>query len=448
METAMQRADLARSTFRKMSWRTLPLLMLAYLACYVDRANISIASLKMNHAIGIGESVYGVAAGIFFLGYLLCEVPSSLACHRYGPRLWIARIMITWGLLSALTAFVWNGPSFVTLRFLLGVAQAGFVPAAVLYVAQAFPDAYRGRVTGLFLMMVPISSVISSPVSAWLVSLPPVAGLQGWQLMFLVEAVPSVVLGLVLLRYMNDRPAEAQWLAPDERAYLQAEMHAENLGKREHNLMEALLDKKVLALGMVNFGVLITHQTVGLWLPQIMASFGWPKAEVGWLMAGIYALAALAMALWGRRSDKKRERKFHLLGALAVACTGLVVSTVVPGTYAKMLALTVSLVCSFASMSVVLTIPTQILKDRAAAGGVAMVMAIGSLSGFLGSSLVGALREMTGSFTAPILMIAGFGCVACATLARLEIGRPGSAEVDTPPLQSLPNGPIATSHKE
>jgi MFS transporter, ACS family, tartrate transporter len=448
METAMKRADLAQSTFRKMSWRTLPLLMLAYLACYVDRANISIASLKMNHAIGIGESTYGVAAGIFFLGYLLCEVPSSLACHRYGPRLWMARIMVTWGLLSALTAFVWNGPSFVTLRFFLGVAQAGFVPAAVLYVARAFPEAYRGRVTGLFLMMVPISSVISAPISAWLVALPSVGGLQGWQVMFLVEAVPSVLLGFVLLRRMTDRPADAEWLAPDERAYLQVQMRAESLGKREHNLKDALLDRKVLALGMVNFGVLITHQTVGLWLPQIMASFGWPKAEVGWLMAGIYALSALAMALWGRCSDKKRERKLHLLGALAVACTGLVVSTVVPGTYAKIFALTVALVASFASMSVVLTIPTQILKDRAAAGGVAMVMAIGSLSGFLGSSLVGALREMTGSFTAPILMIAGFGCVACITLARLEIGRPGNAEGDAKALRPFPDGTIATSHKD
>jgi MFS transporter, ACS family, tartrate transporter len=448
METAMQRADLARSTFRKMSWRTLPLLMLAYLACYVDRANISIASLRMNHAIGIGESTYGVAAGIFFLGYLLCEVPSSLACHRYGPRIWMARIMVTWGLLSALTAFVWNGPSFVTLRFFLGVAQAGFVPAAVLYVARAFPETYRGRVTGLFLMMVPISSVISAPVSAWLVALPPVGGLQGWQVMFLVEAVPSVLLGFVLLRRMTDRPAEAMWLAPDERAYLQAQMRAESLGKREHNLREALLDRKVLALGMVNFGVLITHQTLGLWLPQIMASFGWPKAEIGWLMAGIYALSALAMAFWGRRSDKRRERKFHLLGALAVACTGLVVSTIVPGTYAKMFALTVSLVASFASMSVVLTIPTQLLKDRAAAGGVAMVMAIGSLSGFLGSSLVGALREMTGSFTAPILMIAGFGCVACATLARLDIGRPGNGGAVTSALQPLPEGTLAAPHKD
>lgn len=448
METPAHRAELARSTFRKMAWRVMPLLMLAYLACYVDRANISIAALSMNAAIGITQSTYGVAAGIFFLGYLLFEVPSSLACHRYGPRMWMARIMFTWGLLSALTAFVWDGTTFVALRFMLGVAQAGFVPAAVLYVARAFPEAFRGRVTGLFLMMVPLSSVISAPASAWLVGRHGVAGLQGWQLMFIVEAVPSVLLAVVVMVMMSDKPTEAKWLNVEEREYLRSVMSAESKAKHEHNLREALFDKQVLALGMVNFGVLITHQTVGLWLPQIMSEFGWPKSEIGWSMAVIYALSAGAMAFWGRHSDKKRERKYHLLGALAVASVGLFLSTLMPSPLAKFMALTVSLVCSFASMSVILAIPTQFLKDRAAAGGVAMVMAIGSLSGFLGSSLVGALREWTGSFTAPIVLIAAFGAIACATLARIKIGRPSEADSASSQSTSFHNAAMAVHHKD
>lgn len=440
MELPAQQAVLVQTTFRKMCWRVMPLLMLAYLACYVDRVNISIAALNMNSAIGISKSTYGVAAGIFFLGYLLFEVPSSLACHRYGPRVWLARIMFTWGALSALTAFVWDGTSFITLRFLLGVAQAGFVPAAVLYVAKTFPESFRGRVTGVFLMMVPLSSVISAPVSAWLVRMHGVWGLQGWQLMFIVEALPSVLLALVVWKYLCDKPAEAAWLTQQERDYLRNVLRSEDVCKHDRKLREALFDRNVVALGLVNFGVLITHQTVGLWLPQIMAEFGWPKAEIGWLMSGIYAISALAMVVWGRRSDKKRERKYHLLAALGVASLGLVASVLMPTATGKLIALTVSLVASFASMTVILAIPTQFLKERAAAGGVAMVVAIGSLSGFLGSSLVGALRDMTGSFVAPILMIAAFGGLACFVLSRLQIGRPSAASAQSTVQSGYPAG--------
>ena len=296
--------------------------MLLYFIAFIDRVNIGFASLTMNKDLGFSPSVFGFGAGIFFLGYFLFEVPSNLILEKVGARIWIARVMITWGLISSGMAFVQGSTSFYVLRFLLGAAEAGFFPGIILYLSYWFPARKRAAVTALFMAAAPLSTALGSPISGALLEMHGLLGLAGWQWMFLIEAVPALILGVVVLFYMTDRPEKAKWLADDERAWLVNEMNAERAAKSgtaSHSIWRGLADPKVLALSLVYFGTSAGLYTLGIWAPQIIKEFGLTSLQVGFLNAIPATLAVVAMVLWARHSDRTGERKWHVVAACLLA---------------------------------------------------------------------------------------------------------------------------------
>ena len=281
-------SELETRVLRKITYRIVPFIMLLYFIAFIDRVNIGFASLTMNKDLGFSPSVFGFGAGIFFLGYFLFEVPSNLILEKVGARIWIARVMITWGLISSGMALVQGSTSFYVLRFLLGAAEAGFFPGIILYLSYWFPARKRAAVTALFMAAAPLSTALGSPISGALLEMHGILGLAGWQWMFLIEAVPAVILGVVVLFYMTDRPEKAKWLADDERAWLVNEMNAERAAKSgtaSHSIWHGLADLKVLALSLVYFGTSAGLYTLGIWAPQIIKEFGLTSLQVGFLNA-------------------------------------------------------------------------------------------------------------------------------------------------------------------
>ena len=309
-------------TVAKVSARFLPLLIVCYFIAYLDRVNVSFAALTMKPDLGLSATAYGFGAGIFFLAYFLFEVPSNLLLVRYGARTWIARIMFSWGVLSGAMAFVSGETSFYVVRFLLGIAEAGFFPGIIFFLTLWFPAAYRARIIGYFMAAVPISTVIGAPASGLLLGLDGLLGMKGWQWLFIIEAVPAVILSVVVYFYLTDRPADATWLDVDERAWLVSRLHQEQTQRETHHnygLLEALLNPKVLALGVVYFGVVATNYGLTFFLPQIVQGFGMSNFKIGLVSALPYFVGMVSIVLWGRRSDRKLERRFHLAFPLLVA---------------------------------------------------------------------------------------------------------------------------------
>ncbi|MCX7899294.1 MAG: MFS transporter, partial [Methylocystis sp.] len=286
------------------------MLVAGFFLAYLDRVNISFAALTMNRELGFSPDFFGFAAGIFFVGYCLFETPSNYLMHRIGARIWIARIMVSWGVVSLLGAFIWNGASFVALRLLLGVAEAGFAPGVILYLTYWIPAAQRARAMGLFLLAVPLSSAIGAPVSSLIMSaMDGVAGFSGWRWLFFIEALPSIALGFACFMVLPDGPDDADWLADDERAALKAQLNENDA--RAENLWRALTDSQVLKLGVAYFGLVVALYGVGFWLPQIIASLGFGVVASGFLTAAPYAVGAGAMAHWSRSSDRAGEQQRH-----------------------------------------------------------------------------------------------------------------------------------------
>lgn len=336
-------SDLERQTMRKVAWRLLPILMFGYFIAFIDRVNVGFAALQMNEAIGLNAAAFGLGGGLFYLTYVLFEIPSNLAMQKVGARLWLARIMISWGLVSGATAFISGPDSFYGMRILLGAAEAGFFPGVILYLTQWFPAAYRARIIAIFMVAVPLSSFIGSPLSAALLQLDGLFGLQGWQVMFILEAAPAVVLGLMMPWLLTNKPQEARWLNNEEKVWLTRQLHSEQAaaGKGVHQgrLRDILLNRYVLAAALVYAGASGASQCLSLWQPQIIKAFGLSTLETGLLNSIPFGVAAILMLWWGKHSDRTKERVWHSGLPLAAVALSL---TLVPLTHGS-LGLTVAL---------------------------------------------------------------------------------------------------------
>ncbi|MDB5653214.1 MAG: putative transport protein superfamily, partial [Tardiphaga sp.] len=315
--SAMMRAksDIETSTIRAISWRLIPFLVLAYFLAYLDRVNLGFAALTMNAELNFSPTVFAWGAGIFFVGYFLFEVPSNMALEKFGASRWIARIMVTWGVISALMALVTGPWSFYSLRFLLGIAEAGFFPGIILYLTYWYPAEYRARFLAAFAVAVPVSTVIGAPVSGMLLGLDGVMGIKGWQWLFMIEGIPSVVLGIVTWFYLTDRPSQATWLSAEQKAWLASRIDAEVAAKQsagQMTLWQTLSSGKVLMLALIYFCFVASLYGMQFWLPQIVKAFGFSNVQTGFVTAIPYAFGSVAMIFWARHSDRTRERVKHV----------------------------------------------------------------------------------------------------------------------------------------
>ena len=424
-----------KRTIAKVTKRIVPFLMLCYFVAYLDRVNVGFAALTMNKALGISATAFGFGAGIFFFSYFLFEVPSNLALERFGARKWIARIMMSWGILSGMMALIGGETGFYVVRVLLGIAEAGFFPGIIFYLTLWFPGVYRARIVGWFMAAIPLSSVLGGPVSGWILGLDGASGLAGWQWLFILEAAPAIVLSVVVWFYLTDRPADAKWLEPEERAWLDRRLAAEIKQKEDvHGLsvLQALFNPRILALSLVYFGAVATNYGTGFWLPQIVKGFGLSNLQTGFVAAAPYVVGTIGMVWWGRRSDAKMERKGHAAIAFAIAAIGIAGSTMVDAPLLKMIALSFGAFGVFAVLPVFWTFPTAFLSGAAAAAGIAAINSLGNLAGFFGPFIMGWLKDVTGNFSAGLLAIA-----ACAVMGLVIV-------LILPHDSALEKAPVAT----
>ena len=425
--------DLPTRTMRRVSLRIVPFIMLLYFVSFIDRVNIGFAALTMNKDLGFSPAVFGFGAGIFFWGYFLFEVPSNVILDKVGARLWIARVMISWGLVSGAMAFVQGQASFYVLRFLLGAAEAGFFPGIILYLSYWFPARQRASVTALFMAAAPLSTVLGSPVSSALLEMHGLFGLQGWQWLFLIEALPAILLGFAVLAFMTDRPEQAKWLADDERDWLAATMNAERAGKAataNHSLWSGLTDVRVLALSLVYFGTSAGLYTLGVWAPQIIKQFGLSTLQVGFLNALPATAAVVAMVLWARHSDRTGERTWHVVIACLIAAVGLAYAGLASGVVAVVVALTLVNIGISAAKPPLWSMPTLFLAGPAAASGIATINSIGNLGGFVGPAMIGWIKDKTGSFEGGLYFVGALlllSAVLTLLLARSGNRQPATA---------------------
>jgi len=412
--------DIEKQTMDKVTWRLVPFLMLCYFIAYLDRVNIGFAGASMSKDLGLTAAAFGGAAGIFFIAYFFFEVPSNLALDRFGARLWIARIMLTWGIITGAQAFVQGELSLNIVRLLLGVAEAGFFPGIIFFLTLWFPSRYRARIVGLFMFAIPISTVIGAPISGFILNLEGFQGLHGWQWMFIIEALPALVMSIVVYFYLTDRPKDALWLAPAERQWLQDRLDAERATRERHGAMSwfrSMLDPRVIALGFVYMGCNIPQYGLSFFLPQIVKAFGGlNNVEIGVITALPYAVGAVGMIFWSRHSDKTGERKWHAVIPLGIIVVGLALAAVMPDPTLKMACLCVAGFGFFAVLPVFWTLPTTFLSGAGAAAGIAAVNSIGNLGGFFGPKVFGWLKDTTGADYASLMFLA-----ACAVIGAVIV---------------------------
>src|SRR5437899_2626904 len=402
------KSEIETSTIRAISWRLIPFLVLAYFFSYLDRVNLGFAALTMNVDLKFTPLVFAWGAGIFFIGYFLFEVPSNLALEKFGASRWIARIMVTWGIISAAMALTSGVTSFYVLRFLLGVAEAGFFPGIILYLTYWYPAEYRARFLAAFAIAVPVSTVIGAPVSGLLLGLDGAMGLKGWQWLFIIEGIPSVLLGIVTWFYLTDKPEKADWLSSEQKAWLAAKLQAETATKQAASHMtlgQALSSGKVIALSLIYFGFVGALYGMQFWLPQIVKAFGLTNAQTGFVTAIPYLFGTIAMILWARHSDATRERVAHVGGPLLLTALALGVSSYITNPAITMVVLTVAAIGIFCTFAVFWTLPTAWLSGTAAAGGLALINSIGNLAGFGGPYLIGWMKEATGNTSTGLLVL-------------------------------------------
>ena len=401
---AADRAAIGRSAQRKASLRLIPLIGIGYGLAYIDRLNLSFASLQMNRDLHFSASVYGFGAGMFFIGYALCEVPSNLLMLRFGARRWLARIMFTWGFLAVATMFVRTPWQFNTLRFLLGMAEAGFFPGVIYYLTLWFPAQMRARAVSRFYIALPLSSVVMGSLAGWLLGLGGKFGLAGWQWLFLLEGLPAVLFSFVILRLLPDNPASAKWLNADEQAWLQAQLKTDgeqaHLG-HEAGVMQALVSPKVWMIGAYFFCCLTTSYGYGFSAPAILqAATGWSVANVGYLVASFGFAGAAAMLLNGAHSDRTGERALHCIVPCMVMAVGYSVASYARVPWLVVAALATSFIAFQSMQGPALSLPTQFLAGRAAAAGIAAMNTITMFSGFVGPAWMGWMKDATGSYQA------------------------------------------------
>jgi ACS family tartrate transporter-like MFS transporter len=417
--------DVGRAALRRVTRRLIPFLFVLYVANYLDRVNVSFAALQLNRDLGLSATAYGLGAGMFFLGYCLFQVPSNLLLVRVGARRWIAGLMVAWGAIASATMAIRSAGEFYVLRFALGVVEAGFFPGMILYLAHWFPAADRARAVARFMTAIPISGVLGGPVSGALLALDGRGGLAGWQWLFLLEGLPSVLLGLAVLAALTDRPAEARWLAPEERAWLVArlaEEQARTARPATVALGRALASPLVWRLGILYFLIVAGLYGQGLWLPQLIKGrAAVSDLGVGFLAAVPALAAAVAMVLVAAHSDRTGERPLHVAGALAAGAAGFALAAPAAGApLLATLALSLAAVGFTSALGPFWSLPPMFLRGPAAAGGIALINALGNVAGFAGPYLVGLVKDATGSFGGALVAFALLMAAGAALAASVR----------------------------
>ena len=413
-----------QSAIAKAARRLIPFLCLCYAVNFLDRVNVGYAALAMNADLGFTPAIYGTGAGIFFVGYILFEIPSNLALQRFGARIWIARIMISWGLIATAMALVSGETSFYVMRFLLGVAEAGFFPGIILYLTYWFPARERARIVALFMAATPLATMVGGPVSGALLEFNGLFGLKGWQWLFIVEGLPAIVLGVIALRVLDNRPEEANWLSKGERQALSQVLAAEAEAARTTGYAElgqALTRPRVLALGLLYFCIVIGFYGISFWMPQVIQTYGLNPLEIGFLTAIPYFFAAIAMVLWGAHSDRTGERIWHVALPLFLAGAAFAWSAATLPLALILVALTLATIGTYAAIGTFWSLPTSILTGTGAAAGLALINSMGNTGGLVGPPIIGAIKQGTGSFTAALLFLAG--ALVIGALIALMFGR-------------------------
>jgi ACS family tartrate transporter-like MFS transporter len=411
-------AALEKSAMRKIYIRLLPFAVLSYVLAYIDRINVSFAGLTMRGDLNMSATDFGFAVGMFYWGYFIFEVPSNVILEKVGARLWIARIMITWGILAGLTAIVTGTTSFAIVRFLLGVAEAGFFPGIVLYFTYWFPSHHHARIVSGFLVGLPLAVALGAPISTALLGLDGMFGLRGWQIMYIAEAIPTVVIGIATYFILTDRPEQAKFLTAEERSWLAAKLTAERKVKeavRTFTLWQAMRDPKVLLLALNYLGIVTASLGMLIFIPQIIKSLGHSSnMTVGWLTMIPYICGGIAMVIWGRISDRMNERRWNLLAACVLSTAGLVLAGMTMGTWWALVGMSIAAMGFYGSKGPFFAMPPMFLSGTALAGGIAWINSIGNLGGFFGPWYVGVMKDATGSFAGGL-----FGLALLALIASL-----------------------------
>jgi ACS family tartrate transporter-like MFS transporter len=417
----MTAAELVRSDriLARAAWRLIPFMALMYVVAFLDRSNISFAALQMNRELGFSPQVYGNAAGIFFLGYFLFEVPSNLALQKVGARIWMCRICISWGLLSMLTAFCKEPVSFCIVRFLLGAAEAGLYPGMILYMTYWFPQSTRARFIALFLGGVPLSAVIGSPLSGWLLGVSG-HGLSGWQWMMVLEGIPSLLCGLATLWVLPDSPMKAKWLSADEKQIITTRLAAEPPGAL-HGLKEMLLDKRIWLLMIPDFSIVIALYGLNLWQPQMVSAMGYSNIQTGFIVALPYLLAMGAMVALGWSSDKSGERAGHVAFGAMAGAAGMLGAVLFTSHALIILSLCLACCGIYAALAVFWTLPSALLRGTAAAGGLALLNSFSNLGGYFGPFLMGWAKQETGNYLLGMALLSAM--LVLAAVSVVVIGR-------------------------
>ncbi len=442
MDPTQYPLDFQNDTLRKVTWRLIPFMMLLYFVAFLDRANVGYAATDMNKALDISKTLYGFGSGAFFLGYFFFEVPSNLLLHRFGARRWIARILISWGIVSAATAFVVGANSYIAVRILLGVAEAGFFPGMILYLTYWFPSTVRSRMTALFVAAIPLSGIIGAPVSGFLLEMNGVGGMAGWQWMFIVEAIPAIILGFLVPFLLTDRPAQARWLQPEQATWLQKTLDREDHLKPHMPLLKAMVHPSIMALSAVYFCMMVGLYGLYFWMPTVLGKdgVGIGQPQLKWILAIPPLFGVLTMFFWGRHSDRKQEREWHVLVAMFCGALGFALATVTTykgfaanltpaaNQFLATLGFVLVSVGVFCAMPTFWPLPSMRLRGTAVAGGIAVVNSIGNLGGFVGPYIIGAMKDSHFGYPGGLLVSALFmalgAILVVATKSRGEIPVP------------------------
>jgi MFS family permease len=422
--------EVERQTIAAVTLRIIPLLMVCYFFAYLDRVNLSFASLQMNKALNLSASAYGFGAGLFFLSYCICEVPSNLLLYRFGATRWIARIMFTLGLCAAGMALIQGKTSFYVVRLLLGAAEAGFYPGILFFLTLWFPAAYRARVLAIFIAAIPVSGIIGAPLSGLLLSLNGIGKLQGWQWLYLIEAAPALLLAPLVAWRLQDGPEQAHWLSASQRAWLMNQLRAERSNverTRSYTVLQGLTDARVLMLAAAYFSNVCLLNSITFFLPLIVKGFGLTNMQTGLIVALPSLLALVALIWWGRRSDRRNERYGH--AAFANFCGGacLLASVLLNDPAARIAAIALAFACTLAFTAPFWSIPGTFLTGAAAAGGIGAISAIGVIGGFLSPWFMGLMKDATGDFRSGLSVIAGIAMSIAVVL--FFVGRSNSRRV-------------------
>jgi ACS family tartrate transporter-like MFS transporter len=414
-------AALEKSAMRKIYLRLLPFAVLSYILAYIDRINVSFAGLTMRGDLDMSAATFGFATGMFFWGYFIFEVPSNVILEKVGARLWIARIMITWGILAGATAMVTGATSFSVVRFLLGVAEAGFFPGLVLYFTYWFPSYHHARIVSGFLIGLPIAVAAGAPVSTALLDLDGLFGLKGWQIMYIAEAIPTIVIGIATYFVLTDKPEQAKFLTAEERGWLAAKLAAERQAKsslRTSTLWQAMFNPKVLLMALNYFGIVTASLGMLIFIPQIIKSLGHSSnMTVGWLTMIPYICGGIALVVWGRISDRMNERRWNLLAACVLSTAGLVLAAMTMGTWWALVGMSIAAMGFYGSKGPFFAMPPMFLRGTALAAGIAWINSIGNLGGFFGPWYVGVMKDATGSFAGGLYGLALLGLIASIVCA-------------------------------